>query len=349
MSRYDDLTDFQIEDDLDTLDPKFSARIDRRSAGGRKPAARNKPPAAAVIPGLAEAPDRSGEFNFTYKASRHEAVWLNASLGGFYEDQWVEDVLQMVKGGKEASVYLCQSNLDVIPAPLAAAKVYRPRMLRALKRDHEYREGRADLDSDGRQILDGGMLHAISKRSAYGQELRHSSWIEYEFQTLTALHAAGADSPEPYARANNAILMEYIGDEDGPAPTLNTVDLSRSEARSLFERVLRNIDLLLTHNRVHGDLSAYNILYWDGEITLIDFPQVIDPRTNHQAYRIFERDVTRICEYFAGQGLRADGRRLAAQIWQAHGQRIDPEVHPAFLDADDPQDRKAWLKESARK
>jgi hypothetical protein len=32
--------------------------------------------------------------------------WLTTSLGGFYEEHWFDDVVRMVKGGKEASVYL---------------------------------------------------------------------------------------------------------------------------------------------------------------------------------------------------------------------------------------------------
>src|SRR3972149_3978522 len=95
------------------------------------------------------------------------------------------------------------------------------------------------------------------------------------------------------------------------APTLNTVELDLDEAKSLFDRVVRNIDLLLAHDRMHGDLSAFNILYWDGDITLIDFPQVVSPEVNPLAYRIFERDVTRICDYFAGQGIHANPRHLA--------------------------------------
>jgi RIO kinase 1 len=66
---------------------------------------------------------------------------------------------------------------------------------------------------------------------------------------------------------------------------------------------------------VHGDLSAYNILYWDGAITLIDFPQVTSLHANRNAYPILERDVVRVCEYFARQGARADGLGLARAMW----------------------------------
>ncbi len=285
--------------------------------------------------------DSRRNFNFTYSAARFEEWWLLESLGDFYEHKWITDVLRRLKGGKEASVYLCRSG-PVIDAPLVAAKVYRPRALRNLKNDGEYRTGRVDLDENGNAIVKEGDLHAMAKRTQYGEELRHQSWIAYEFQTLETLHQAGADVPRPYALEKNAILMEYIGDMDLAAPTLNSVSLEPEEVKPLFERVLREIDLLLTHRRIHGDLSAYNILYWEGDITMIDFPQVVQPDSNPAAWSIFLRDITRICQYFASQGLRRDPRRLAADLWTSHGHRIMREVHPSQLDPDDPEDRKIW-------
>ena len=290
--------------------------------------------------------DSARNFRFTYSAARFEEWWLLESLGEFYEHKWISDVLRRLKGGKEASVYLCRSG-PAIDAPLVAAKVYRPRSLRNLKNDGQYRTGRVDLDENGTAIVKDGDLHAMAKRTNYGEELRHQSWIAYEFQTLEMLHGAGADVPRPYAMEKNAILMDYIGDMDNAAPTLNTVHLDREEARPLFERVLQDVELLLTHQRVHGDLSAYNILYWDGEVTLIDFPQVVQPQSNPAAWTIFLRDVTRVCQYFASRGHKRDARILATDLWTSHGHRVVKEIHPGILDADDPKDRKLWEKQKS--
>jgi len=185
----------------------------------------------------------------------------------------------------------------------------------------------------------------MKKRTAYGEELRHQSWIAYEFQTLEMLHAAGADVPKPYAMEKNAILMDYIGDLETAAPTLNAVPLDPDEVNPLFDRVVRDVDLLLAHQRIHGDLSAYNILYWEGEITLIDFPQVVPPESNPAAWTVFLRDVTRVCQYFASQGLRCNSRKLAADLWTAHGYRITKEIHPRDLDPEKKEDRRLWEKQ----
>ncbi|MGE5249643.1 MAG: RIO1 family regulatory kinase/ATPase [Bacteroidota bacterium] len=262
-----------------------------------------------------------GTIGFTYKAARFEEWWLLESLNEFYEEGWIVDVLRRVKGGKEASVYQCRSGA-AIGGDLAAAKVYRPRSMRNLRNDGLYREGRAYFDGDGHDIKKDKTLKAITKKTQYGRELQHQSWIAHEFLFMQDLHAAGADVPEPYTMANNAILMEFVGDANACAPALNEVGLPRSEARPLFDRVLSNLDLLLAHERIHGDLSAYNVLYWKGGITMIDFPQVISPLVNKHAYRIFSRDVKRICDYFASQGVRSDPTRLAEDLWTSHGYRL---------------------------
>ena len=299
---------------------------------------------AAAQEFIGQQADTRDRFKFTYKAARFEEGWLLQSLGNFYEHQWISDVLRRVKGGKEASVYLCRAG-SAIPTDLVAAKVYRPRSLRNLKNDHVYREGRGNLDDEGHIILDDGMQHAMQKKTEYGKRLLHQSWIAYEFTAMQALCGAGADVPVPYEMADNAILMSFIGDSDGCAPALSEVSLERSEARRLFERVLGNLEILLAHEYIHGDLSAYNILYWEGTITLIDFPQVISPDTNRNAFAIFRRDVARICEYFAKQGVAAEAGKLAAELWTKHGYRIQQEVHPRLLDADDERDRALWQKQ----
>ena len=285
--------------------------------------------------------DARQTFSFTYQPARFEEGWLLDSLGTFFEQRWISDVLWKIKAGKEASVYLCRSG-DQVKSGLIAAKVFRPRMLRNLKNDQLYRQGRADLDENGHPIADPGMLKARQKRSVYGEQIRHQSWIAYEFQTLKTLHAAGADVPQPYEMGENAILMSYIGDEASAAPTLNTVTLEPGEVRRMYERILHNVELMLANSIVHGDLSAYNVLYWERQITLIDFPQVISPTSHRSAYPIFSRDIARVCEYFARQGLRSDPGRLAAGLWKAHGFRLHPDVHPGMLDADDPADRQLW-------
>ena len=323
-------------------DEDFAFGLNRTQHRLRKyrPNHQPKQKAESVVEEIA-GPDGRESFSFSYNASRHERQWLLDALEGVYEQHWIDDVLRLIKGGKEASVYQCSGNATS-GADYLAAKIYRPRRFRSLKNDHLYREGRMDLDADGNLITDDGSLYAIRSRSNFGRQLMHISWIEYEFQALTDLHAAGADVPRPYTRGQNAILMEYIGGPEMAGVTLNTVSLPAEEAHRLFERVLVNIELMLAHGRVHGDLSAYNILYWEGEITLIDFPQVVAPGQNRSAWQIFARDVQRVAEYFQSQGVRVQPASLARKLWQKHGYRLRPELDPAHLEPEDEGDRLVW-------
>lgn len=331
---YDDLDDSVLEETLASQRQVFQKRESKKQVADAKLFVR--------------AQEISREFKFTYKAARFEEAWLLDSLVEIAEHKWISDVLRKVKGGKEASVYLCTPGVAV-DAPLLAAKIYRPRMLRNLKNDAQYRAGREDLDENGNVIVDDGALHAMKKRTAFGEEVRHQSWIAYEFTTLETLYAAGADVPKPYAMEKNAILMDYIGDKANAAPVLNAVNLDPDEAQPLFERVIRNIDLMLKHDRIHGDLSAYNILYWNGDITLIDFPQVVIPKSNPSSWSIFLRDVTRICQYFSVQGVDCDARSLAVDLWTSHGHKIVQEVHPKYLDPEKMEDRRVWREEMSEK
>lgn len=282
----------------------------------RKPRKQPKRSREEVVAQLIEQGDDTREgFNPSFHASRHERQWILTYLGGFYEDHVITDVLRQVKGGKEANVYCCQAH-PAIGEELIAAKVYRPRMFRNLKNDSLYRQGKGVLDTEGKQTRGRREALAMQQKSRLGQTLRHLAWLSNEFQTLTTLHAAGADVPRPFAQSDNAILMEYIGEELWPAPALINVTLPAEEAQPLFNRIIENIVIMLAHDLVHGDLSAHNILYWDGGVKIIDFPQAVNPYVNSDAYALLERDVTRICQYFTRYGINASPVELTKEVWE---------------------------------
>lgn len=252
-------------------------------------------------------------FNPTFLASLRDAPWLLSSLSQFYELDLISDVLYAVKSGKEATVYCCVADPSV-GVEYLAAKVYRPRMFRSLRNDAIYRQNRFQHDDKGK-IIRHDQRSRDKKRSQRERVSQVSSWIEYEFQTQNLLYASGANVPRPLAQIGNAVLMEYIGDVDEPAPLLQEVSLSREEAQPLFECIIENIELCLAHDRIHGDLSEYNILYWQGAVTLIDFAQAVDPHHNSEVFTLFARDIQRVCRYFARHGVYADASELATDIW----------------------------------
>ena len=42
---------------------------------------------------------------------------------------------------------------------------------------------------------------------------------------------------------------------------------------------------------MHADLSAYNLLWWEGRLVAIDLPQAVELTTNTDAYDLLHRDV----------------------------------------------------------
>jgi RIO kinase 1 len=323
---------FELYEQLEDLDHIPTIRNVPQEQLRHSPKAHHKKPVHSHPDAMAELAEQENELNFSYTASKHEREWLISSLKDFYTQQWFDDVLQLIKGGgKEASVYQCLGN-ETTQKPYIAAKVYRPRKFRQLRNDSLYREGRLHLDDEGHEIHDGRALHAIRKRTGFGMALLHTSWIEHEFQTMALLHGGGVRVPQPYVSGNNAILMDYIGWDDLPAPTLNTVNLVPQERQRVFDQAVHNVEMMLAHERVHGDLSAFNILYFEGDLFLIDFPQTIIPDQNRNAYQIFRRDIFRLCEYFQAQGLDCQPRKLADDLWQKYGYTIGPEIDPGLLE-----------------
>lgn len=303
------------------FDPMYS---DRKARKARKAKAKHvaKKASAEVIHEIAEVEGLEGGFNTTYVPGRFEEGWLLDSIRPFYDRSMITDVLARVKGGKEANVYRCEAH-PALDVPLAAVKVYRPRMFRNLRNDKMYRDGRPILKENGKEVkrTDHRLLRAMNKKTDFGVQAAHTSWLMYEFSTLQRLFSAGASVPQPYSAADNAILMGYCGDEYSAAPALSEVTLGSDEAPGLFHEVLRNIEIMLQHGIVHGDLSAYNILYWEGRMTLIDFPQVVSSQANSNARAIFERDVTRVCEYFDAQGVACDPGEISRKLWRRYNGR----------------------------
>lgn len=265
-------------------------------------------------------------FQTTYQPSRYESGWLLSSLATFYDQALITDVLSLVKGGKEASVYCCSAH-PATGSGLLAAKVYRPRMFRNLRNDKMYRQGREVLTAEGRPAgkQAGTIARAMRNKTNFGLHAAHTSWLMHEYTALERLYQARAAVPRPVAPGENAILMSYHGNSVMAAPTLNTVDLDRGEAQDLFQEVMRNIDLMLRHDLIHGDLSPYNILYWEGEILIIDFPQVVNVRTNPKAHFILRRDLQRTCDYFVGQGVECNAQDLFEELWWKYVGKPDPQ------------------------
>jgi RIO kinase 1 len=249
--------------------------------------------------------------------TRDEQELLLSMLDGFVDSGLITDQIQFVRGGKEATVFCCRAGKGGTGArraggggaPCLAAKVYRPRRYRRFRNDADYQ--------DGRVIPDARARRAVKKRSDFGHQVHQGRWVAAEFETQQMLFAAGVDVPRPIDTNGDAIVMEWIGDGSGvPAPQLQDVRLDPRDAGPMLHRLLENVRILLAHNRIHGDLSPFNVLVWQGRPIVIDFPQAVDPRMNRNAYMLLHRDIEHLCRHFDSRyGLTENATAVAAAMW----------------------------------
>jgi RIO kinase 1 len=295
----------QFEHDVERAYQRRSDHRKRRT--GQKNRVRQS--YADILDDVEDVETRAVMARTTYRPGLFEEGWLEESLKPFFLESLILDVLGRVKGGKEANVYRCEAH-PATGLHLLAAKVFRPRMFRNLRNDAMYREGRELLAGTGEVVRqnEARVSRALSKKTRFGEEVAHVSWLMHEFRALQVLHAQGGRVPAPFRTGPNAIVMAFIGDESMAAPPLHAVNLDSDEAPELFDDVLGTVELMLSQRMVHGDLSAHNILYWERQVYLIDFPQVTVLDSNSQAQGILRRDLERVCEYFSKQGVTATAR-----------------------------------------
>jgi RIO kinase 1 len=236
---------------------------------------------------------------------------IDSALESFFDEGLISEIIYEVKSGKEATVFCCRGD-GVLQTRhgLIAAKIYRERKSRGFRNDAMYQSGRVHLARPGRAS------RAVAKGSGFGQEVSQAMWIETEWETMNVLADAGVEMAPPLKRNDRSILMPFYGDEDGPAPLLHEIRPDRDTAKRIIDRLLIDIEIMLDHDRVHGDLSPYNILFWNDTATIIDFPQAVDPRLNPAGRELLFRDVENVCKWAARYGVNRPAAKIAGRLWR---------------------------------
>jgi RIO kinase 1 len=242
--------------------------------------------------------------------SPEEQDILLSSLDSFLDQNLIRDVMEIVRGGKEATVLRCRAGSNKGPE-FYAAKVYRPMERRSFHNSAMYRNGRV--------ITNGRVRRAVAAGSEFGREVAQHLWIAAEYETQQLLFDAGVAVPRPIACNGSAILMEWIGDESAPAPQLRHSDLTAAQAASALAALLRDIERMLDFRRIHGDLSPFNVLYWQQRPRIIDFPQAVDARMNANSYSLLCRDVENVCRFFRKKDVQTpDPWKWATRLWDRY-------------------------------
>jgi RIO kinase 1 len=97
--------------------------------------------------------------------------------------------------------------------------------------------------------------------------------------------------------------MEFIGKDTIPAKRLRDVPLSVEEYSKHYVEIIKMIrTMFLQAKLVHGDLSEFNLLYWEGKIIMIDVSQTMED--NHPlAIEFLKRDLYNLNLYFISKSV----------------------------------------------
>jgi RIO kinase 1 len=140
-----------------------------------------------------------------------------------------------------------------------------------------------------------------------------TAWVRKEFANLERAQAAGVRVPTPIAVQRNVLVMEYLGVEGDPAPRLEEVAVENPQ--TAYEVVREYMRRLYGAGLVHGDLSEYNIVIWDGELCIIDVGQAVTVH-HPNSEEFLDRDCENVASFFQRQGLdvtAADLKRIVTE------------------------------------
>jgi RIO kinase 1 len=184
------------------------------------------------------------------------------------------EVLYQMNAGKEASIYF--ANWKGFPLILKA-----------------YRFWQSAQAKKSKGFFAPGRMQAIAAR---------------EYDLLLACFKAGMNVPTPVSRVGNYLTMRYIGDGVEPAPQLRNVQLEEPDL--VLDEILDDYLVMYRDvHYVHGDLSAYNILWWQDRAWIIDFPQAyqVGPWADmKRVVTLLRRDIVNLLQYFKKYGIRRD-------------------------------------------
>ena len=124
---------------------------------------------------------------------------------------------------------------------------------------------------------------------------------------------AGASVPYPVEQTELGLLMEFIGDDEQAAPKL-VERLSADELTSAWQQLQASLVALTMAGLVHADLSAYNVLWWRGQLVIIDLPQAVEFTTNTDAFELLHRDVANVGEWLRRRGVDLDVEAVYAEL-----------------------------------
>ncbi|GGJ32130.1 RIO1 family regulatory kinase/ATPase domain-containing protein [Deinococcus roseus] len=207
-----------------------------------------------------------------------DSGFADPALAYLHKKRLFTELLYEHYSGKEATIYVLDS-----ADGLLAAKIYTDARIRSFQRDELYQEGRFITNNKAKK--------AMMTARKFGITSDQAQWVSSEFQFLSDLFVAGLPVPEPIEVAGKVLIMRFIGDHDAPAPRMSDVRMEWKEGAAFFQQALDLYARMLKLGYIHGDYSAYNMLIFEDQLVLIDFPQTIKWREHPKPIKVMEQDM----------------------------------------------------------
>lgn len=140
------------------------------------------------------------------------------------------------------------------------------------------------------------------------------AWAQKEYRNLQRMVDADIRVPKPIVYRKNILIMEFISEDDLPAPELRMIQISRPASK--FKKIIKQIKTLYSEaGLVHGDMSEYNILVSDDEQVIIDVGQAV--LHNHPLAReLLVHDIENISRYFRRTyNIKVDPEKTITEIF----------------------------------
>lgn len=123
-----------------------------------------------------------------------------------------------------------------------------------------------------------------------------TAWASKEFKNLQRAQEAKVRVPRPFHVQRNILVMEFIGKDGLPAPTMQ--QQAPKKPKRVRKELLKHISRLYHKAQlVHADLSEYNIMLLKKKPIIIDISQAV-VRDHPHSETFFERDVQNVLAYF---------------------------------------------------
>jgi RIO kinase 1 len=134
------------------------------------------------------------------------------------------------------------------------------------------------------------------------------AWTRREHTILGRLADAHVRAPMPYGHLRNVLVMDFIGNDEGGAPRLR--DAQIDDPAAVYVDLVDQIGRMVRDAKlVHGDLSPFNILLFEGKVVLIDVAQAVSVK-HPQAAALLSRDIDHFARFFRHLGYPVSGEEF---------------------------------------